>query len=60
MRFVWEEIHNDDIFVTERAKVYGGWIVSRVVVGGLSGQEICTLTYVPDDRHLWKIEGLDS
>lgn len=61
MKFVWENIYgNPQWEETARAKVYGGWLVSHTVKGPLDdvgGEPISTsITFVPDDRHLWKID----
>lgn len=59
MKFEWELLyskHIDDknFSYTDRAKVFGGWIVnSRTCVGPRAHE---SMVFVPDANHEWEIE----
>lgn len=48
----WEEIAQD----TYRLKVYGGWMVTSIVMGSSSRLRYETAIFVPDPSHQWSLE----
>lgn len=66
-KLVWEQIGSDeDLQVTERLRVFGGWLVltsivfRQIAIGGnyetkREDQYTITQTFVPDPNHEWKI-----
>jgi len=52
MKFEWEEIDRKSYGYTERAKVFGGWLIRVVDIG-----DVCYfgMTFVPDHNHEWVI-----
>jgi len=54
--FRWEQIHVSNFQrITERAKVFGGWIVCDwTAVSGHSGTQ--SMVFVPDPNHEWEIK----
>lgn len=49
--FEWENIDDNQYGETERAKVFGGWIIYRSV-----NQLIISMVFIPDPKHEWEIE----
>ena len=56
---MWEELEKQGNrkwgFVTERMKVYGGWIV-RSIHSSVGGNTAVAQSFVPDPEHLWKLD----
>lgn len=54
MKFIWEAVYCDDLISdTYRAKVHDGWLVRERF-----GDDGVSITFVPDLRHLWKLDDI--
>ena len=49
MKFEWEKID----LVTVRAKVFGGWVLSKRFIYGNGSESLC---FISDINHEWKID----
>lgn len=59
MKFEWETIHHNHVddkhfTYTDRAKVFGGWVVNSRTCAGNKAHE--SMVFVPDEFHDWTIE----
>lgn len=59
MTFEWEVIYENHVdkthfSYTDRAKVFGGWIVNSRTCAGNKGHE--AMVFVPDPKHEWVID----
>lgn len=50
--FEWERINDRGLGYTERAKVFGGWIVRNFEYGDSA---TVSLVFIPDGGHQWEI-----
>jgi hypothetical protein len=58
MKFEWENLFyhhtaNDKFAFTDRAKVFGGWLVLNKICAGSRAHE--SMVFVPDPNHEWEI-----
>lgn len=61
MKFEWEVLLrfrdcSSNGFFSERAKVFGGWIVRNVFWDNEYNQQSESSIFVPDPNHEWRIE----
>lgn len=60
MKFEWETIHatSNNINITVRAKVIGGWIVKNRLI--THNTPVMNLVFIPDAEHKWEITNEDK
>jgi len=51
---IYKESGSQSLSSTDRAKVYGGWIVNTRLFNGKNGHE--SMVFIPDVNHEWVIE----
>lgn len=58
MKFEWEKIHQSysGSSNTERAKVFGGWLILQGFGNGVKDGFNISITFMPDKDHEWEIE----
>ncbi len=58
MTFEWERLYrtSDRSAGTDRAKVFGGWVVVDWIQSGETNSPATSLVFVPDAKHEWVVE----